>query len=130
MVESAARRNPILMNGSEILISLRSGETSSHVLRGSVKIASGRPDFAVSVYDVGAVAPMRSVMRKMENGVVRDTFMYEVDLPFDETIQIIHHGNRGTGYQYCWQVRRIKGGVCGEWAGKFASAEEAALQSA
>ena len=72
---------------------------------------------------------MRSVMRRMENGVVRDTFMYAVDLPGDETTQIIHHVNRGTGYQLCWQVRRITSGTCGQWIGMFASAEEAALQA-
>jgi len=88
------------------------------------------PVATIASYLAASGRMLRSVMRKMENGVVVDTFMYEVDLPFDVTIQIIHHANRGTGYQFCWQVRRITRGVCGEWAGKFKSAEEAALQAA
>lgn len=72
---------------------------------------------------------MRSVMRKTDNGVVGEAFLYELDLPFAQTIQIVHHVNRGPGWQlcWCWQIRRISGGVRGEWTGKFASAMEAAL---
>src|SRR5947209_17501312 len=60
------------------------------------------------------------------------TFGYSASLSPDVTIQIIDHVNRGTDGHLCrcWQVRRIKGGACGTWTGKFASAEEAALQSA
>lgn len=71
---------------------------------------------------------MRSVMRKMDNGVVGETFLYELELPYAEKIQIIHHVNRGTGWQLCWQERRISRGVCGEWTGKFESATEAAQE--
>ena len=72
---------------------------------------------------------MRSVMRKTDNGVIGEIFLYELDLPFAQTIQIVHHVNRGPGWQlcWCWQIRCISGGVCGEWRGKFASAMEAAL---
>jgi hypothetical protein len=63
------------MNGSEIQISLRSYETGSHVSGGSLKSASGRPDFEVSVYDAGIIAPMYSVMRTTDNEVVGRTFM-------------------------------------------------------
>jgi hypothetical protein len=68
---------------------------------------------------------MRSSMRTLHNGVVEETFMYDVTYAPNDVVQIIHHGNRGTGWELCWQVRRITGGVCGEWKGKFASAEEA-----
>jgi hypothetical protein len=71
---------------------------------------------------------LRSVMRKTDNFVVGDTFVYELDLPFSEKIQIIDHVNRGIdGHLFrSWQVRRITAGVCGEWTGQFASAQEAA----
>lgn len=70
---------------------------------------------------------MRSVLRKMVNGVVGETFMYEVSYSPNVKLQIIHHVNRGTDGHlcWCWQVRRITGSVCGEWTGNFASAEEA-----
>jgi len=72
---------------------------------------------------------MRSVMRKMENGVIGPTFMYAVNYSLNDKVQIIDHVNRGTDGHLCkcWQVRRITGGVCGKWTGKFDSAEEAAL---
>jgi len=72
---------------------------------------------------------LRSVMRTADNGVIGETFLYELDLPFAQTIQIIRHANRGTEWQLCWQVRSISRGVCGEWKGKFASAVEAALDT-
>ena len=68
---------------------------------------------------------MLPILREMLNGVMGDTFMYEVSYSRDEKAQIIRHVNRGTGWQRCWQVRRITGSVCGEWRGKFASSEEA-----
>lgn len=72
---------------------------------------------------------LRSVMRKMENGVVGETFLYELDLPFAQIVQICYHRNRGIDGQLCqcWQVRPISRGICGQWTGKFASAVEAAL---
>jgi hypothetical protein len=75
---------------------------------------------------------LRSTMRKTDNYVVGDTFLYELALPFDQKIEIIHHVKRlpSWGLCRCWQVRRISGGVCGEWTGKFDSAQEAALQYA
>ena len=85
------------------------------------------PVAATASYMAAFGRMLHSVMRKMENGVVGETFLYELELPFAQTIQIIHHGNRGTSWQLCWQVRRISRGVCGEWTGKFASAVEAAL---
>lgn len=68
---------------------------------------------------------MRPILREMLNGVVGGTFMYEVSYSLVDKVQIIRHVNRGTDWQLCWQVRRITGGVCGEWTGKFASSEEA-----
>jgi hypothetical protein len=82
---------------------------------------------AIGSYMTKSGRTLRPVLRKTLNDVVGDTFMYEADLPFAVTVQIIHHINRGTGWQLCWQLRRITLGVCGPWAGKFATAQEAAL---
>jgi hypothetical protein len=86
---------------------------------------------ATASYMAALGRKLRSVMRKTENGVVGETFMYKLELPFAQTIQIIYHRNRGTDGRLCrcWQVRRISPGVCGEWTGKFASAMEAALDA-
>ncbi len=72
---------------------------------------------------------LRSVMRKMNDGVVGETFLYELELPFAQTIQIVHHVKRVPGWQlcWCWQSRFISRGVCGEWTGKFDSAMKATL---
>jgi hypothetical protein len=87
------------------------------------------PFAATTNYLAASGRVLRSVMRTVENDIVGDTFMYECNLNAVEILQIIHHRNRGTAYQACWQVRRITRGVCGEWAGQFASAREAAMQS-
>lgn len=73
---------------------------------------------------------LRSVMRTIENGVLGTghTFMYEASLSPDVTIEIIHHVTRVDGHLcQCWQFRRVNGGICGPWMGKFASAQEAAI---
>jgi hypothetical protein len=74
---------------------------------------------------------LRSVMRKTNNGVVGETFLYELELPFAQTLQIVHHVKRVPRWQlcWCWQFRFISRGVCGEWTGKFDSAMEAALDA-
>lgn len=72
---------------------------------------------------------MRSVMRETENGVVGKTFLYEIDLPFARTAQIIYHVNRGPHGHLCrsWQFRKItRGTSTGSWTGYFASPYEAA----
>ena len=58
-----------MVNGPEILISLRDREGSSDTFGGSLKIAIGRPDFAVSIFAVGPV----DVIRPVET--VRDSFI-------------------------------------------------------
>jgi hypothetical protein len=74
---------------------------------------------------------LRSVMRDTENGVAGETFLYELELPFVQTVQIVNHVKRvpGWGLCRCWQFRFILRGVCGEWIGKFDSAMEAALDA-
>lgn len=70
---------------------------------------------------------MRPIMWKTNNGVRGDAFMHEVTYSINQKIQINHRVNRGTDGHLCkcWQVRRISGHLCGEWSGKFATAEEA-----
>jgi hypothetical protein len=87
------------------------------------------PVAATASYIAAFGRALRSVMRETLNGIVGETFLYELDLPFAQTIQIVHHVKRvpGWGLCRCWQFRFILRGVCGEWTGKFDSAMEAAL---
>jgi hypothetical protein len=87
------------------------------------------PVTTAGTYTTGSGRMLRPVLRKTEGDVVGETFMYETDLPFAVTVQILDHVNRGSDGHLCrcWQIRRITLGVCGPWTGKFTSAQEAAL---
>lgn len=59
------------------------------------------------------------------NAPTRRVFMYSVELPLGEKVQIINDQNRGTGWQNVWQMRRIGEGFTGEWQGKYGTADQA-----
>jgi hypothetical protein len=68
---------------------------------------------------------MTLITPHFRNAPTRRVFMYNVDLPLREKIQIINHQNRGTEYQNVWQMRCVREGFTGQWEGMYGSSEEA-----